>query len=246
MGLFSRKQIRMVDMHCHILPGIDDGSDNLECSLKMLHIAAKNGITDIIVTPHFKLGHHNASGARIEDLIDFLSKEMDKQGIKINLYPGNEIYFFSEVGEYLEREKVLSLNNTDRVLIEFSPTQDFLYIRNALDTVMGYGYVPVIAHVERYMCLLEDYKKIEELKYMGAEIQINASSVCGGFGAKIKKYVRKLIEDELVDYVGTDAHDTERRSPNVKKALKIISGICEKSYFEAITCDNALSLINVY
>lgn len=245
MSLFSRKQdYRFVDMHIHVLPGIDDGSQNMETTLEMLRIAREEGITDMIVTPHFKQGHHNAGREKIERLIDEVTEAMKAESLDIiHLYPGNEIYYYEGAGEDVAKDLIRSMNGTDRALIEFSPSERYNYIRNAVDEMMGAGFVPILAHVERYMCLVETPDLVRELKEMGAEIQVNASSITGNLGPKVKSFTHRLLKQEIVDYIGTDAHDTGRRAPKVKKCISVLRRLCSDEYLRAITCDNALSII---
>lgn len=243
MSLFKKSDDRFVDMHIHILPGIDDGSQNLETSIQMLRIAAKSGITDMIVTPHYKNGRHNASPATIELLIDKVTAAMRREGLDIGLYPGNEVFYYDGAAEDVAAGRINSLNGTDRVLVEFLPGERYIYIRNAVDAIIGVGYVPIIAHVERYECVIERPELVHELRVLGAEIQINSGSVAGNLGSKIKHFVMELLQDEDVDYIGTDAHDDKKRVPDMKKCAATLRKICDEEYIKMITCDNALSII---
>lgn len=243
MGIFTKSNDRFVDMHNHILPGIDDGARDKATTLEMLRIAAKSGITDMIVTPHFKYGRHNASCEKIVRLIEEIESEAENVGIHIKLYPGNEIFYYDGCAEDLVEGKIYSLNDTDRALVEFQPGERYVYIRNAIDTIIGAGYVPVIAHVERYMCILDNPDLAYELRNLGAEIQVNSASIEGRLGLKTKKFVIELLKNEQVDYVGTDAHDFQKRAPEVKKCMAVLHRICDDEYVRRITCDNALSII---
>ena len=174
-----KKMNRIVDIHCHILPGLDDGSESLEESVEMLRIAEKAGITDIIATPHFKAGRHNPGPDTICRKIRELQQEAEKRGVSVNLYPGSEVLFFSELEEALQSQRICTLNHSPYVLIEFSPADSYQSIRNALDQVLGMELFPIVAHAERYGCVLDDWKNAEAFRDMGAQIQINASSIAG-------------------------------------------------------------------
>lgn len=179
MGRKSTAIERVVDIHCHVLPALDDGSQSMKETIEMLRIAADSGITDIIATPHFKAGRHNAGPDTICRRVEEVQEMAEQYGIYISLYPGNEIAYFSDFEEAMEANRICTMNHSEYVLIEFLPTESFRTIRNALDHVMGIGYLPIIAHVERYGCMLEDWKNVEYIRSMGTEIQINASSVIG-------------------------------------------------------------------
>lgn len=228
-----------VDIHNHVLPQIDDGAGSLEESLAMLEIAAEEGITDMIVTPHYKEGRRNASIKTIQERLRMVQEAADEREIPVTLYSGTEIYSFEEMGEALEEGRILTMNGSDRALIEFSPTDSYTYIRNALDSIRGLDYIPIIAHAERYECFLKHWEYVEELKHMDAEIQVNVSGVTGGHGFGVKRFIHQLLKRQLVDYVATDAHDSRRRAPVVRKCLAQLHRKYDAEYVEAITYGNA-------
>ena len=234
----------MVDMHCHFLPGVDDGSSNMKQTIAMLQIAAEEGIEAIIATPHYKNSHHCARPETLQNRVADVRKEAMRRGILISIYLGNEIFYFDEIVEKLDSEEIFTLNGTDRVLIEFSPSDDFTHIRNSLDNVAASGYVPILAHAERYECLVRDYKRVGELRHMGVEIQINVSSIEGSIGWKIKKFCYELIKNQWVDYIGTDSHDDVKRIPKFQKCYRVLTKKFDPSYIEKIFYRNAFEIIN--
>ena len=134
-----------IDIHCHIMPGVDDGSPAMETSLKMLRIAAKNDITHIILTPHHKPMHHNVSPEHNVAYTDRLQQALDREGLNIKLYSGNEIYYSDETFRELEEGRITTLAGSDYVLVEFHPTNPYKAIHNAAYQVQAAGYIPVIA-----------------------------------------------------------------------------------------------------
>lgn len=243
MILRKKKSEKMADMHCHILPGVDDGARSLEETIKMLEIAEDEGITDIIATPHYKEGRHNASIRTIMERIVQAQEEAEKNGISVCLYPGMEVFYFDGLEDALERGSLLTLNGTDRILVEFSPLESFSYIRNAMDRITGTGFVPVIAHAERYECILKNWRCVEELKNFDVEVQVNASSITGALGRQTKKFVHNLLRGQMVDYIGTDAHDWKKRIPAMEKCLAELYRKYNASYINAITYENAMAII---
>lgn len=234
----------MVDMHCHVLPAVDDGSQNMEQTIEMLRIASEEGISAMIVTPHYKDGRHNASVQTILSRIAQVQEEVVRQGIFVDLYPGNEIFYFHGVEDMLDKGHILTLNNTDRVLIEFSPSSDYTYIRNALDGIRASGYVPIIAHIERYECMLRDMTRVKELKNMDIEVQVNVSSAAGKLGSRVQKYIYEMLKGRYVDYMGTDAHDTENRIPEFQECYRKLEKKFDSDYINAVFYENALAIIN--
>ena len=187
-----------IDIHCHVMPGVDDGSPDMETSLKMLQIAEKDGIVAMILTPHHKPMHHNVSPAHNASYKDSLKSKAKDLGLKIKLYSGNEIYYSEKVLEELEEGKICTLAGSDYVLVEFHPTNPYKAIHNAVYQLLGAGYIPIIAHVERYSDIVSHPSYIEELIGMGCYIQVNASSVMGKYGFGIAHFTKKLLKKHLV------------------------------------------------
>lgn len=234
---------RVIDIHCHILPGVDDGSDSWETSMEMLRIAADEGITDMIATPHFKAGRHNAPPSKVRELSARLQEKLDNEGIKINIHTGNEIMYFSGAIDRLERGEILTMCDSDYVLVEFLPGDDYRHILGALDEFRYMGYLPILAHVERYECMLRDMNYVKELSRRGVKIQINAASYSGALGHKVKKIVSRMLDEGYVDYIGTDAHDTAKRAPRMIKCLKQLDKRYVEEDVDDLVCANALDII---
>lgn len=228
-----------VDIHSHILPGLDDGAQDLQQSLEMLRIARKEGITDVIATPHYKRGRFHGDSKEISRRMKLLRRAAEEEGIEIRIWPGTEVYYHGELEEKLARGEIHTLNHTDRILVEFSPYENYSYIRNAAEDIFSMGYLPVLAHAERFHCLLKDAEKVWELREMGCEIQVNASDVAGEGGFEVKRFIGKLLKRQLVDYVGTDAHNTKGRSPAMKRCAEVLRKKCGDAYADAILEGNA-------
>ncbi len=192
----------MIDIHAHILPGVDDGSPSIEASIAMLKEMVAQGVTDVICTPHFR-EHFTCLPERLREVFEEFKAEAKKQNIPVNLYLGQEIYAVDNVKKLIEEGKVLKLNDTEFVLIEFSVGRktdivEVVYeLRNA-------GFTPIVAHIERYKYLTED--EIYELKNEGGYIQVNADSLVGEGKRSNGKIVRKLFKEGCVDFVASDVH----------------------------------------
>lgn len=202
-----------IDIHCHILPGIDDGSDSLETSLEMLHIAAKNGISQIILTPHNKPWHRNIDHTRMSAKVDQLQARLRQEGLDIRLYMGSELYYRNGLTEELAQGQVETLANSQYVLVEFDPMSDYDYIRSGIYELLMGGYYPIVAHVERYKNVCCKMNRITELIDMGCFMQVNAGSITGQYGISTKQLTKKMLKQDLVHFVATDAHDLNKRQP---------------------------------
>lgn len=232
-----------IDIHCHILPGVDDGSPDMETSLEMLRIAEKDGISHMILTPHHKPMHHNVSPGHNVSYRKALQEKAEQQGIKVKLFSGNEIYYSDETRDQLERGEICSLAGSDYVLVEFHPTNPYKAIHNAMYRVQSAGYIPIVAHVERYSDILSHPAYVEELVEMGCYIQVNASSVLGKYGLGVAHFTKKLLKQELVHFVATDAHDTKRRSPKLSECRSYVERKYGGDYADKLFTVNPANVI---
>lgn len=228
-----------IDMHCHVLPGVDDGSGSMKETLRMVQTAYKEGIRAMIVTPHYHPRRGMADAAVVREALRHVQSEVHKLLPDMRLYPGNEIYYRQDAKELLREGTLLTLAGSDYVLVEFSmgsvtPEQIADAVR---DLQMG-GYLPVIAHIERYDRLLGDVDAAMELVEAGAYIQVNAASVTGELGGNRKRYIRKLIKNDCVHFVGTDAHDTGARAPLMKKCASCLTRKFGEEVCETLLCVN--------
>lgn len=232
-----------VDVHSHILPGLDDGSHSMDQSLRMLEIACKEGIAVMIATPHNMPGKGCPSRATVEKKYKQLVSAVQEAGLPITILPGTEYFYRQEVAELFEQEEGITLGGTDKVLIEFDPSADKKYIRNAVREFLALGYVPVIAHVERYLHLMEKhFDAIAEMRKMGALIQVNAASVTGDNGWKTRQAVRTMLKLGLVDLVGSDAHSDGHRAPRMKECADYLYKKLPKVYADSLLNAEALEL----
>jgi protein-tyrosine phosphatase len=232
-----------IDIHCHIMPGVDDGAKNLETSLEMLRIASGNNIKHIILTPHHKPMHHNVSYEHNLTYTRGLQEAALKAGIEVKLYPGNEVYYSDETFSDLEEGRVRTLADSKYCLVEFHPTNSYRAIHNAVYQVQAAGFFPVIAHVERYSEVVSHPAYVEDLVEMGGYIQINASSVMGKYGFGISHFTKKLLKKDLVHFVATDAHDTKSRAPVLSECRNYISRKYGEEYADLLFYHNPMSVI---
>lgn len=233
----------LIDIHSHILPGVDDGADNMEESMQMLRMAAEDGISQIILTPHNKPGRRNVSYAGIVERIDRLRDGMEQEGLTISLYAGSELYYRSGLSEEIENGNAATMADSHYVLTEFSPSDDYDYIRKGIYSLLAAGYHPILAHVERYHNVCGRKSGVEELANMGCYIQVNAGSVMGNFGFAACQFTRKLLKQRLVSFVATDAHDTDRRTPYLSECAEYVGKKMGESYSQEIFCDNPMRVI---
>lgn len=236
--------MKIIDIHSHILPYVDDGAKDIEQAINMLKIACSEGIRKIIATPHYHIGRMMANKARCEESIVLLRKKIEELGLELELYLGNEIYYHAEAMEKVNAKSVMSMADSSYVLFEFSPSVDISTIYKGINDAIMEGYVPIIAHFERYNCLADKIKKCEELVGMGALLQVNASSVLGEQGIRTKKYIKKLMKKNLISFVASDAHEDVHRVPKLKECYLYVQKKFGEDYARKIFYDNQNELIN--
>lgn len=230
-----------IDVHSHILYGIDDGSKTIEQSINILKKCEEEGINKMILTPHYiEDTNYNKNNKDKKGLFEKLKSEAQKQNINIELYLGNEVYANDNIVELLEKNEILTLNNSRYMLIEFPLLNENLNDINIIYNLKLSNITPIIAHPERYEYITID-KVIKYIK-LGAFIQINEGSLLNYYGKKAKKISKQLLKNRLVHFVGSDIH----RINDVNNALKIKKKIVRYSnlqYYLWIK-ENANKIIN--
>ncbi|MED4044791.1 tyrosine protein phosphatase [Priestia aryabhattai] len=213
----------MIDLHCHILSGIDDGALNDEVSIKMAREAVLEGIHTIVATPHHQNGRYLNEKKDIVQYVQKLNELLEKEKILLTILPGQEIRLYGEILDDYQAEKILTLNDTGKYLfIEFPSSQVPHYAERLLFDIQSKGLIPIIVHPERNSRLLEKPDLLYKLITNGALAQVTAGSLTGRFGKKIKKFSHQLIQSNLVHFVSSDAHNLEGRSFYMREALEVI------------------------
>ena len=235
--------VPMIDIHNHILFGVDDGAQDLRTSLEMIDIAHEDGIRGLILTPHCHPHRGMSSYEKILSHFEELKKVASAQFPDMNLYLGREVYFRSDVLEEVEGMDALQMCGNKIALIEFSSNVQPSYIKSSIADVQMQGLIPIVAHVERYACTIEDKSIVEEFSDMGAFIQINADDLVGNVKNEMKKVVKYLLKNDLVDFVASDAHDTERRRPLLSDAYRYIAKKYGEDYAYDLMYANPMRII---
>lgn len=212
----------LTDIHCHILPGLDDGARNTEETDSMLRTAYEEGIHRIIATPHYFATRKSASAERIIECVEQINMYAQESGIPISLYYGNEVYYRSGIADLLEKGEILTLAGSRYVLVEFEPSVEFTYLRDGMGELLRYGYFPILAHAERYDCLYAKKGRIKELSNSGIYFQVNASSCLQGFMSEDRKRIKMLLNEANIHFIGTDAHSNRTRSPKIKQCASYL------------------------
>lgn len=209
----------MIDIHSHILPGMDDGAQSLEISLQMGRIAYDNGVQDIIATPHVIAGVFDNRRPHILQAVEDLKRAYKEHDIAVNILPGAEYHLEPDLVERLKKRELVTLNDGGRYLLVELP-QSIVpdYTTEVLYELQIVGVRPVIAHPERNHRLMANPALLELINNRGAVMQLTAASLTGLFGGKVQKNAWTLINDSNTVVVASDAHSTHGRGPRLGEA----------------------------
>lgn len=230
----------LADIHCHILPGIDDGSRTAEESVELVGLAYEQGFRTFIATSHYYRRRNNPD---IEGLAETLLKEVHRQFPDVMIYPGQETFWHEELPERISSGQARRLAGSSYVLCEFDIGASYNDITRGLRSISELGLTPVLAHFERYMALREG-DRVSDIKRMGIVMQMNYEVLAGGglFNTN-ERWCRKQLERGIVDVLGTDMHRTDYRPPATLNAQKWLKKTLSFDHFDVLTRRNTLHII---
>lgn len=213
----------MIDLHCHILPGVDDGAQTLEDSLAMAEKAISQGITHILCTPHHNNGKYKNPKQTVIPRVAQLQEELDQRQLPLTVLEGQEVRITGDLLEDMSRDEILFTDLEDTyILIEF-PTMDIpAYTEQLFFELRGLGKIPVIVHPERNAKFREDPNRLIPFLDMGVLAQLTAPSYVGTFGKSIQKTAKEMVKHNLVQMVASDAHGVTKRNFYLKEAFEAI------------------------
>lgn len=232
----------MVDIHCHILPEIDDGAVSLEESVKMARAAAADGIETIVATPHMFDGvHQTPDRDTIRQKIGVVMAACDGC---VKIVPGGEVRYSYEIFQEMDDpETRIKLNGTSYMLLEFPFQSVPPNIELTIFQIQNAGITPVIAHPERNKRIQAEPEILANLVERGAFAQLDAGSLTGSFGPEAYQTAKKIIEAGLAHFIATDAHHRDRRRPLLSPAVSIAAQWGGEDYARALVKDNPQALI---
>lgn len=207
----------MIDLHCHILPGIDDGASDLGVSLDIARASVADGVSVVACTPHILPGVYQNSGPQIRRAVTQLQEALDLESIPLRLVTGADNHMVAGFADGIQSGHLLSLADSRYVLVEpphhVAPPrlEDFFF------KLLVAGYVPVLTHPERLSWIKAHYAVIQRLAQAGVWMQITAGSLTGSFGRTALYWAQRMLDDRCVHILATDAHDLRRRPPILSK-----------------------------
>lgn len=201
----------MIDMHCHILPNLDDGPKTIQNSIEMARMAVREGVHMIIATPHHKNRYNNPSEL-IQRKVDEFSKDLQKNQINLTIVPGQEIRLHSDMVNGLIDGDLQTINGGRYFLVELPFDHVPKFTDEILFNALIRGFIPILAHPERNLELYDRPQLLFDFVKMGVLSQITAKSIVGGFGPKVRKFSEEIIKSNLTHFIASDAHNCKSRA----------------------------------
>lgn len=207
----------ITDIHSHLLPGIDDGSRTMEETIETLRAAKQQGIDAMIMTPHFYPDGSGATAEQVRSGMEVIADAAREAGVRV--YPGMECYYHTQLPSQLEKGEALTLAGSRYALIEFEEETRIRELIYALNSVADSGFVPIVAHYERYRCLM-DRNNLEQVKREGFLLQMNYDTIQRVYGVLRRNPFLKHIKEGLVDFMGSDTHGTHLRPLRIVPSME--------------------------
>lgn len=230
---------KVIDIHAHILPGVDDGCRTMEESCRMLELAAGQGVVAVIATPHYS---RSQNCGELRGLADQLQRRIREVHPDFTVYVGQESYFHEELVDALKLGTAFTMNDSRYILVEFQPEVSYRMLYRGVRQLLLSGHVPVLAHMERYQCLRND-KNLTDLMGSGCRLQMNYGSIQGRRFHPDVRWCRQQILQGRVHLLGTDMHRMDYRPPELGKAIGWLAGHVEAGLIELMTYENPLKII---
>jgi protein-tyrosine phosphatase len=236
----------MIDLHCHILPGLDDGSPSLDVSLAMARRASQDGITDIVATPHLFRGESRLPDfGLISKKKSELQSALEKEGIPLTIHGGVEARFSHNILEEIKKHRPhLVLAGSSYMFVEFPFEYVYPGVKEVFFQVMNEGIVPIIAHPERITDFMHHPEMLYDLVEMGALVQANAGSFSGRSGGEVRQAAIRFLNLNLIHFIATDAHDLEHRPPVLSDAARTVADIVGAEAATSFVQDNPRAVLD--
>ena len=230
----------MIDIHAHILPGIDDGAEDLQDTIEMARMAVASGITTMVATPHCNIpgiydNYYNENYIRLFNRIKSILEDLD---IPLTLLPGFEAFATPDLPLLIKDGMVQTINGGKYLLVEFPFEEDEIYVEPILDDILKMGICPVVAHAERYELVQKKPEIIQKWKNKGILIQVNKASLVGKFGRHSYNAAHMMMKKYQVDVIASDCHRPYMRTPIMADVYKELLDKYPKSYLDVVFNDN--------
>lgn len=236
----------MIDIHCHILPGIDDGSRTIEESIEILKKASNNGVTDIILTPHYILGSdYVTNNSEKRRLMTRLKRYIKTNNIDIHVYLGNEVFVENDMPKLLDEDEITTLNNSKYLLFELPMNYTYNGLEDIVFNLCCKGYKPIIAHPERYSFVKENPSLVLPLIDKGVLFQSNIGSFLGTYGKQVKNAAITLLKHGAISFMASDIHHSKHDFyDRIEECKTIMRKYVKEEQIEDIFVNNSKKILS--
>ncbi len=234
----------MIDIHAHILPSLDDGPESFEESIEMCKVAADDGVSTIVATPHSKDGVYEAKSENILKAVETLNLKLQEAHIDLEILPGAELHVHERLLDGIKNGDALTINNKRRHILLELP---FFFIppgtERLIFSLQSMGIISIIAHAERIAFFQKNPQSLERLVDAGVMVQVTAQSITGFFGSRERRCSERFLKRKLVHFIASDAHSIHNRPPILSKAVERASRFIGKEEAEALVFKNPREII---
>lgn len=235
---------RTVDMHCHIMPGVDDGASTRKEVQEMLKMEYRDGVRVLVLTPHYRKGMFEPEKDLIKKRFRYVQYEVEQLGLDMKVFLGCEYHANTDMIKDLRLNSHFRINGSEYVLIEFSSMHTYAKVRNWIYDLVNAGFKPIIAHLERYQNVTKNIENVQELIELGAYVQVSSGAFVGEDGLKAMWIARNLLKKGLVHFVGSDAHNVTDRAPNLRKCMEYIEKKEGREYAKNLFINNPKKILD--
>jgi protein-tyrosine phosphatase len=236
----------MIDLHNHLLPGIDDGARKVEETLQFLRLARQDGVTVIAATPHMKPGVYDNSRQTILERVEMVREAArGDEAEQVTLLPGAEVYYMADLPERARAGELLTLGDGGHYLLLELPYQQIpMGVDDMIFRLRLLGITPVMAHPERVAYYLEDLERVAASVRLGALTQVTGASITGRFGVKARDFVLEMLRRGLAHLIASDAHDVRYRPPVMTEAVRVAAGIIGETAARRLVEDTPRAILD--
>lgn len=235
--------MQIIDIHCHVIPELDDGAQSMDMAERMLEMAYEQGVGAVIATAHSSRRFRTEPEEIRRRCAEVEAQIQRRKAQNFRVYPGQEVFFREDMFRELENGTIMTLADSRYVLVEFMPDTPYSVIYGAARRFALSGYRMIMAHIERYECL-RNAENIDELRKMGIYFQINVHSLMGKWYNRTSRWCKKMLSEQQIHFIASDMHNTDSRRPRFDAAKQWMENHLEKEYIEDISWRNAWRLIN--
>lgn len=236
----------MIDIHCHMIPWVDDGAESARVACQMAELSLRNGVDTIVATPHCNLkgSRPNYRGRTYTEIFSMFRGLLIQHDIPLRVLPGSEVFVHSSnLRELLEEKRLVTLNHSRYLLVEFNFQTPREELNTLLSMVRSYGYIPVIAHPERYAAVQNAPGIVMQWYERGYVIQLNKGSLLGRLGQSACDTAQYLLSNQIAHVVASDAHDVRGRAPGFHSLMHLLREFCPPDYVSLLVEENPYKIV---